>query len=300
MGVKSGGMIRLRRQQTILAYILLAPSLIILAVFTFYPMIRGLIVSFYEWSVLSPPTYVGLQNFREAFSDSYFRIAMFNSIRYLLIVPVIQVLSILLAVLVNRKIPGINGFRAAYYAPVVTPMVTAAIAWGWIYDSSGILNYLLQTLGIIRQPVSWLTNQNTAMLAVMFVTLWKGLGYYMVIYLAGLQSIPHELEEAALIDGANAWQTVRHITMPLLKPSIVICSTLSAMGALRVFDEVFVMTKGGPMNKTLVAGLYIYQQAFENYRFGYAAAISLILGVVVLIFTVANFRVMSKGGLRYY
>ncbi|NLJ86989.1 MAG: sugar ABC transporter permease [Firmicutes bacterium] len=295
-----GSMTALRRQQAILAYALLLPAFVFLGIFTFYPMVRGLIASFHEWSVLAPPRYLGLDNFREALSDPYFKIAMTNSIKYLLIVPVIQVLSIALAVLVNREIPGVGFFRAAYYLPVVTPMVTVAITWGWIFDSSGVLNYILLSLGLIKEPISWLVNAKTALGSVMFVTMWKGLGYYMVMYLAGLQSIPKELEEAAVIDGANGWQVIRHVTMPLLRPSILICSTLSAMAALRVFDEVFVMTQGGPMGKTLVAGLYIYQQAFESYRFGYAAAVSLILGIVVMIFTVINFRAMSRGGLRYY
>ena len=290
----------LRRQQIILAYVLLLPSLVFLGMFTFYPMVRGLIASFHEWSVLTPPRYLGLDNFREAFSNPYFKIAITNSIKYLVIVPVIQMLSIILAILVNRETPGIGLFRAAYYIPVVTPMVTVAITWGWIFDSSGVLNYLLLSLGLIKEPISWLVNPTTALGSVMFVTMWKGLGYYMVMYLAGLQSIPKELEEAAVIDGANGWQVTRHVTIPLLRPSILICSTLSAMAALRVFDEVFVMTEGGPMGKTLVAGLYIYQQAFESYRFGYAAAVSLVLGVIVMVFTVINFRAMARGGLTYY
>lgn len=220
---------------------------------------------------------------------------MKHSITYLIVVPLIQIFSILIAITLNRKLKGLSFFRSAYYIPVITSMVAVSITWKWLLNSDGLLNNILVNFGILDTPISFLDNPDFALYTVMFVTLWKGLGYYMVIYLAGLQSIPAELEEAAKIDGAKTWQVWRYITIPLLKPSILLSSVLSAMAALRVFDEVYVMTGGGPMNSTIVANLYIYETAFTKYRFGYAAALGFFLAIVVGIFTFINFKFLGGG-----
>ncbi|MFW6409961.1 MAG: carbohydrate ABC transporter permease [Halanaerobiales bacterium] len=288
-----------KRKRIVMAYIFLAPALILMAVFVFYPVIAGLLLGFFKFDFLGQAEFIGLENFREALGDSDFWLAMRHSITYLIVVPFIQVLSILMAIVLNRKIRGKSFFRAAYYIPVITSMVAVSITWKWLLKSDGIVNSLLSAMGLIESPISFLNVPNLALYSVMFVTLWKGLGYYMIIYLAGLQSVPRQLEEAARIDGARNWQVWRYVTIPLLKPSILLCTVLSARAALKVFDEVYVMTGGGPMKSSLVANLYIYQTAFNDYRFGYAAALGFFLAIAIGIFTFINFKFLGGGRVNY-
>lgn len=286
----------LKRKQIILAYLFLTPAFIFLIVFVFFPVISGLILSLFTYNFFSSPVFIGVDNFKEAFRDETFLLALKNALIYLLIVPPIQILSILLATLLDRNIKGVKIFRTAYFIPVVTSLVSVAITWKWIFNSDGIINLLLKNTGIINNSIGFLTNPNLALFSVMFVTLWKGLGYYMIIYLAGLQSIPNNLYEAAKIDGASGRKIWFYITLPLLKPSILLCSILSAMAAIRVFDEIFVMTEGGPMNSSMVPSLYIYETVFGDYRFGYGAALSVVLAILVGIFTVINFKLFGGKG----
>lgn len=287
-------------RRTVFAYGMMLPGLIILFVFTIYPIIYGILISFTNYSVVGDIEWIGLQNFKRAFSDPDFRIALKNSIIYVIVVPIIQFLSILLAVLVNRPIRGVSFFRAAYFVPVVVSMVAVAITWKWMYQEKGIINYFLQSLGIIREPIHFLSSPSLALFSVMAVTVWKGLGYYMMIYLAGLQSIPNELMEAAKIDGANRIQTIWHVTIPLLKPFVLLSSLLSLISAIRVFDEVYVMTRGGPAHSSMVTSVYIYLKAFEEYEFGYASAIGIIVSAIIFLFTVLLYRYGKEGGLNYY
>lgn len=289
-----------RRKRIFTAYLFLLPALLLLGVFTFYPIICSLILSFCRYNIVTAPVFVGLKNFKSLLADPRFWIAMRNSITYLLIVPVIQFFSILIAIAVNREIRGINLFRAACYIPVITSIVVVALAWRWILQDRGILNYFLSLLHITSQPIPWLTQPSTALLSVMFVTLWKGLGYYMVIYLAGLQNISSEYVEAARIDGASKTRIFFSITLPLLKPSIALCSIISSIAALKVFAEIYVMTEGGPLFSTTTMVYYIYQRAFTLLDIGYASAMALILAVVIGIFSYFNLKLFHKGGLQYY
>lgn len=279
---------------------MILPAMAVLIVFQFYPIVWGIPLAFTDYSVVGATHWIGLQNFTQAFQDPVFWISMKNSLLYVVVVPPLQLLSILLAVLINRKIRGITVFRTLYYIPVVTSMVAVAITWNWLYSQQGILNYILEQLHIISKGIDWLNTPGLSLYMVMVVTAWKGLGYYMLIYLAGLQAIPAELIEAAKIDGAGRARVIRHITFPLLTPFILLCSIISVMGAIRVFDEVFVMTNGGPADMTNVSSLYIYQQAFQNFQFGYAAAVGLIVGFVVWIFTVLSFWINRRSGASHY
>jgi putative chitobiose transport system permease protein len=216
---RAGGLVPARRRTTlrsskakhiIAGYLFLLPALIILAIFLVYPVVYGAVLSFYNYNILSPAKFVGFANFRKLVSDPLFRVALINSLKYLLIVPPIQIASLALAILVNRQLRGIAFFRAAYYVPVITAAVVVAVAWKWIYDQQyGLLNAGLRGLGILDEPIGWLTDPRTALWAIMFVTFWRGLGFYMVVYLAGLQAIPPELEEAAAIDGAGRWRDLK-------------------------------------------------------------------------------------------
>lgn len=299
----SGRLFGLTRRQwrgTITAYLFLLPALVVLGVFTFYPVLFGTALSLFKYDVISPPQWVGLDHFRALWGDRYFRIALTNSVKFLLVVPILQALSIGLAVAVNRPLRGIHWFRAAYYLPVVTSMVAAGLMWRWLLEQDGLLNYLLLKVGILHKPVAWLGNPAVALYAVMFVTLWKGLGYYMVIYLAGLQAISPEYEEAAITDGATRWQVFRWVTLPLLRPSILLASTISAIAALKVFEEVYVMTGGGPMFQTYTMFLYIFDKGFQQLDLGYAAALAVVLAVAVMILSAVNFRIFRQGGWSYY
>jgi putative chitobiose transport system permease protein len=300
---RSGGFMGLSRRRwrvALTAYIFLLPSLLLLGAFTFYPVLFGTALSLFEYDVISPPRWVGLEHFRALWTDRFFWIAIGNSFKFLLVVPVIQILSIGLAVAANRPLRGIRWFRAAYYIPVVTSMVAAGLMWRWLLEQDGVLNYMLLRLGLLERPVAWLGHPDVALYAVMFVTLWKGLGYYMVIYLAGLQAISPEYEEAATTDGASRWQVFRWITLPLLRPYILVASTISAVAALKVFEEVYVMTGGGPMFRTYTMFFYIFDKGFQQLDFGYAAALGVVLAAAVMVLSAVNFRIFRQGGWTYY
>ncbi len=294
------GMTRRQRHVAIMAYLFLLPALALLGVFTFYPVLFGTALSLFEYDVISPPRYVGLQHFRALAGDPYFWTSLANSLKFLLVVPVLQVLSIGLAVAVNAPLRGIRWFRAAFYVPVVTSMVTAGLMWRWLLEGDGVVNYLLSRVGLLSKPISWLGHPDLALFAVMFVTLWKGLGYYMVIYLAGLQTIPPETEEAAIVDGASRWQVFRAVTLPLLRPSILLASTISAISALKVFEEIYVMTGGGPMSRTYTMFFYIFEKGFQQLNLGYAAALGVVLAAAITVLSLINFRIFRHGGWTYY
>jgi putative chitobiose transport system permease protein len=289
-----------RARSTIIAYLFLLPALGLLAVFTFYPVVYGTVLSLFSYDIINPPRYVGLEQFHKLLRDRYFWIALTNSAKYVLVVPVIQFCSILLAVLVNRKLRGIQAFRAAYYVPVITSWPVVGIMWTWMYDQAGIVNWVLRSLGVLERPISWLSHPTVTLYAVMFVTLWKGLGWYMVIYLAGLQSIPVEYEEAAGIDGASRARVFWHVTVPLLRPYVLLASLISTMSAVKVFEEIYVMTRGGPFFSTYTMFMYIFDEAFQELNMGYAAALAVVLAAIVLVFSIVNFRVFRRGGLEYY
>jgi len=289
----------------LVAYLFMLPALVLLGVFTFYPVGFGTVLSLFAYNLrtllgMEPARFIGLEHFRALWSDRFFWIALSNSLKYILVVPVLQFSSILLAIAVNRRLRGIAWFRAAYYLPVITSIVVVGLLWRWLYEQDGIINYALLALGLIERPISWLGNPDLALYSVMFVTFWKGLGYYMVIYLAGLQTISPEYEEAALIDGAGRWQVLRHVTLPLLRPSILVASTISTIAALKIFEEVYVMTGGGPIFRTFTMFFYIFDVGFQKFDFGYAAALAVVLAVGIMIMSALNFAVFRRGGFEYY
>ncbi|MDI3524260.1 MAG: putative chitobiose transport system permease protein [Kosmotoga sp.] len=284
-----------RQAQTyIIAYSFLFLPLLLMGIFTFYPLIKGVVLSFAEYNMLTGRTkWIGLENYREIFQDKYFFISLRNTFKYLIVVPPIQFFSIVLAVLVNQKLPGIKLFRTLFYIPVITGAVIVSLTWRWIYAEDGLLNYILMNLHVIKEPVLWLTDRGVALWAAMFVTFWRGLGYYMVIYLAGLQNIPNELYEAAALDGATGKKKFFYITLPLLRPSILLCSVLSTMAAFRVFEEIFLLTRGAADTSTLA--YEIYDRAFVRYNFGESAAIAIVLSMMIAVFTVINFKFFGAG-----
>lgn len=284
-----------KNRQTIKAYLFMAPALFLLIFFVFVPIIGSLPLMFFDYSVLGKTEFTGLDNFIKLFGDQEFRKALFNSILFVVIVPVIQILSILLALLVNRKLFGIALFRTLFYIPVVTSMVAVSIMWGFLFDSNGAINTLLMKMGAIAKPLGFLASTKTAMLCIMFITIWQGLGYYMMLYLGGLQSVPKELEEASWVDGANSLQALIKIKIPMLKPYIWFCSLNSVISAVGVFDVVYVLTQGGPNDATNVINYYSYVKAFKDFEFGYAAAIGAVQAVITTILSIVVFIYGKKG-----
>jgi putative chitobiose transport system permease protein len=293
-------------RDAIIAYAFMAPVLIVKLLYTFWPIVFGVFLAFTEYNVISAPKWIGLKNFEELFGlgqfaargpDREFWFGLRNSMFYIAVVPVIQFLSIGLAMLVNRQLPGIALFRTMYYIPVVTSFAVVGLIWGWMYNQYGPVNYILTTLGLMNpnNPTGLLNNPATALPAVMFVTIWKGLGYYMVLYLAGLQSIDRTLEEAAVIDGASRWQVFWNVTLPGLRPTILVCSLLSTISAVKVFEEIYTMTSGGPAGSTYTALYFIFQKSFGDFRYGYGAAAGLVVAVISLVLGIINFR-LTRGG----
>ncbi|GAB3268834.1 carbohydrate ABC transporter permease [Chitinimonas naiadis] len=286
------------RSSTLTAYLFLAPALALLLVFSFWPVGFGSYIAFTKYNLIDAPQWIGLENFRDLFSEELFLVSLKNSALYLLVVPVIQVLAIVLAVLVNNQLPGIKFFRAAYYVPVVTAVSVVGIIWNFMYSADGgaltvALNHTLQFLHLIDQPIGILTDDRIALFAVMFVTVWRGLGWYMVLYLAGLQSIPADVYEAALLDGANAWQRFWRITVPLLSPTILLCSLMSMLAAVKAFEEVQIMTDGGPSQSTYTVLFYAYKFGIQELKFGRALAASLVMSAVCIALAWLNFRYLQ-------
>jgi putative chitobiose transport system permease protein len=277
-------------------YLFLLPALVVLGLTVFWPALQAFYLSFtqYEYDLTQTPQWVGLANFRRLWSDAVFWKTMGNTLLYLLgVVPILVVAPLVLALLVNQKLRGINWFRASFYTPVVISMVVAGIAWRWLYAENGLFNQLLSQLGF-KDGIPWLTSPNWAIFSVMAVTVWKGLGYYMVIYLAGLQSIPAELYEAAAIDGSDGYSKHWDITVPLMRPYLFLVTVISAISATKVFEEVYIMTQGGPRNSSKTVVYYLYEQAFSDLEISYACTIGLVLFLVILGLSILNLK-LSQG-----
>ncbi|HEY9650124.1 MAG TPA: sugar ABC transporter permease [Coleofasciculaceae cyanobacterium] len=277
-------------------YLFLLPALIILGLTVFWPALQAFYLSFtsYEYDLTQKPEWVGFANFKRLWSDPIFWRTLGNTLLYLLgVVPILVMVPLGLAILVNQKLRGISWFRASFYTPVVISMVVAGIAWRWLYAENGLFNQFLRQLGL-EAGIPWLTSPDWAIFSVMAVTIWKGLGYYMVIYLAGLQSIPAELYEAAAIDGSDGLSKHWDITVPLMRPYLVLVAVISAISATKVFEEVYIMTQGGPRNSSKTIVYYLYEQAFSDLEISYACTIGLVLFLVILSLSILNLKV-SQG-----
>jgi len=281
-----------RRHKALVAYAFLAPSLIIFMVFRQGPAVASLLLGFFDWSLVTRPEFVGLDNYVDLANDGIFWRALQNTVVYtLLAVPPDIVLALGLAVLLNQSLPGLRIFRLAYFSPVVTATAIIAIVWRWLYQPTGIINGVLQTIGLA--PLSWLSDPDLALPAIALMSIWKHVGFNMLIFLAGLQAIPVDLEEAARIDGAGRWSIFRNITLPLLRPVIVLATILTTIGSLQVFDAAYVMTAGGPYYATTTLVYYTYTKAFGQYQMGYASAIAFILFCIILIVTLLQRRILK-------
>jgi len=272
--------------------VLSAPFIGGLLLFSLGPILAALSLAFFRWDNLTPPEFVGLANWKRLFADPLFWKALGNTLYFVVgTVPTGVVFSLLLALLVNVPLRGIGLFRTLYFTPVVTSTVAVALVWTWFYDSNyGVFNFLIErAFELVGLPppkgIAWLNDPRTAMPAIMAMSVWKGLGYNMVIFLAALQNVPRDLYEAASIDGANRIRQFWHITLPGISPVLFFVVVTSLIGSFQVFDQVYIMARDGrPANSTLTLVYYLYQNAFRHLDMGYACTIGMalftILGVI--------------------
>lgn len=275
-------------------FLFLIPAGIILTVFFFIPFFQTFFLSFFDYSTnLYHPNFCEFENYIKLLKDPVFYKVIANTLLYLLIaVPFLVIFPLIIAILINQKLRGITLYKIIIYFPVIISIVVAAIAFKWLYATQGILNYILSLLNI--HAINWLSDTNYALISVAIVTIWKGIGYYMMIYLAGLMSVPQDLYEACEIDGAGFLQKHLTVTVPQIMPTIALVSTVSTISALKVFAEIYVMTKGGPLNSSKTIVYYIYERAFENLDLGYASAMAVLLLVIVMIFSLINILCFEK------
>ncbi|MEV7178036.1 sugar ABC transporter permease [Kitasatospora sp. NPDC093679] len=267
-------------------WLLTGPAVLWLAVFNLWPAVNTVILSFTNARPLGGGRFTGLANYRRALEDDQLVDALINSIVYLLIcLPLLTLLPLLLALLVERRLPGITFFRTAFYTPVIASAVVVALIWGWVLDDRGLLNGLLGQLGLAARPVSFLTDRWLLLLSAIGLTVWKGLGYYMVIYLSALGNVGRELHEAAAVDGASAARRLWHVTLPGVRPTMLLVSVLISVSALRVFSELYVLSHGtggpGGRDMSVVMLIQLYSRGFTGH-IGYASALSLLLFAITV------------------
>jgi multiple sugar transport system permease protein len=294
-GVSRAASSRLARSEALVAWAFLLPSLVLFTVFTALPVVSAFLISFTHWDLFNPPRWAWLDNYFALWNDPIFRQVLGNTAYYVLLaVPLQMFLGLLCALGLNRRIPGQAVFRVIYFLPVVTSTIAAGLVWAWLFNSNfGLINMGLSLAGVTDLP-KWLISSRWAMPAVVAVSVWQGLGYPMVLFLAGLQNIQQEIYEAAAIDGATGFRRFRHITLPLLSPMTFFVLVISIIGSFQVFELVFVMTKAGPANATNTLVYYIYQNGFLFYQMGYASAAAMVLFLIVLIATLVQYRLQDR------
>ena len=286
----------MKKKSSTTPYLFLAPSLLVIAVFVLYPIGAVVYYSFTEYNIVTPPVWVGLRNYQQLFQDDIFWKAVGHSFTYLLVTPIIICLSILLAIVVNRKLPGIHAFRALFFIPVVSGSIAVGIAWRLMWERNGIINGILLSWGLLKEPIQWLAEPAFTLPIAMALTTWLGVGYYMMIFLAGLQNIPEELYDAAAIDGCNTWQKHWHVSIPGLRPQITFVAVISSLAALQVFNEIFTLTGGlgGILNSGVTMVFYLWRKAFRLNQAGMASAIAMVLLVITLAFSILNMRLLER------
>jgi multiple sugar transport system permease protein len=272
------------------AFLLLLPTFLGLTI-VIVSVVGGLAISFTQWDIMTKPEWVGLKNYITMFrEDELFRKSLINTFYFTLgVVPLGTVLSLLAAVVMNQKLRGQTFFRTVYFLPTVCSGIAIALLWAWLYNTQfGLINSMLRTIGLPK--VSWLGDKRIAMPSVIIMTIWRGLGYSMILFLAGLQGIPQEYYEAATIDGASRWQLFRRITLPLLSPTTFFVIILSMIGSFQVFEATYIMTQGGPYYATYTMVLLIFNQGFLWFRMGYASALAYILFAIILAVTLVQIK----------
>lgn len=278
--------------------LLLLPGLLLFGIFTIYPIIKLFFMSFFEWDFgnISGQNFIGLKNYQEVIGDKYFRIAFANTIVYTLVtVPGQMILGFLTAFLINQVTRFKVGYRVLYYLPVITSWVIASLVFKYVFNTEGLLNYfLVRILHVASQNIRWLDTRWSGLWIAMFLGIWKGIGWNMVVFLAALQTVPADLYEAAAIDGANAFKKLFHVTLPCIKGTILFALVMLTIGGFNVFTSVKMITGGEPGHQTDVVLTWMYHKAFSTGAFGYSAALSFIITVVLAILALIQFRMMQQ------
>jgi multiple sugar transport system permease protein len=281
------------------AYIFLLPGLFLFFSLSIYPLLKALQISFYKWSIMpnQPSQFIGLDNYIRAFNDPIVWLAFKNTLLYTVVtVPGQVILAMGVALLLNELTHGKVFFRLVYYLPVITSWVIVALLFRYMFQSpNGFINYLIvDVFHFVDKPVGWLRNPSTAFIPILALGIWKGIGWSMVIFLASLKTIPQELYEAAAIDGAGGWQKFSHVTLPLIRPTLVFVMVMLLIGGLNVFLPVALVTNGGPMQRTEVILSYMYHQAFDYVDFGYGSALSFLMAVFIVSLSYFQIRIFRR------
>jgi len=290
---------RRKTREALTGWVFVSPALVTQILFIYFPLGWSFFVSFFRWNLIRPMRFIGFDNYTSMFTSSDFWSSMSVTFIYVAVtVPVSILIGLLLALLVN--LPWLKGkgvFRTFFYIPVITSMAAAAVIWAWIFEGNvGLLNYFLSWFG--AKSINWLSDPDYALIALMIIGIWKRIGYNMVLFLAGLQVIPRTYYEAADIDGASTFSKFTSITWPLLSPTTLFVTVMQFIASFRVFVSVSVITRGGPANSTRVITFYLYENAFGYLKFGYAAAISVVMFLMMVVFTLIQFR-FSKRRVHY-
>lgn len=279
-----------QREQALVGYLFVLPDLIGLIVFIIGPMLLAFAISFSDWRLTGVPEFVGIKNYEIILKDPKFGASLGRTILYTIgYVPVVYTLSLGLAILLTRKVRGNTFFRTLYFMPIAMSMVVAGVIWRFMFDpGNGLINDIFRSVGL--PALQWTGNVQSAMVSVLIVSIWKSAGYFMIILLAGIQDIPSDYIEAAQIDGANRWQIFRRVIMPLLKPTSFFVIVILSINALQAFDQIYVMTRGGPAQATYTLLMYIYEKGFREWNFGYAGAMAVVLFAMIFVLTLIQVR----------
>ena len=285
-----------RHREAFVGYLFILPTYVGFIIFILYPLIESMRISFLDFSILRGSTYIGLDNYMQMLQDPRLRIVYANTIVFTLFAVFFNAgIGLVLAVMLNRRLPILmrNLYRSIFFFPVLIAHTYIAVIWEFLYaQDTGVINYYLSFLGI--EPIPWLSNVHWAMAAIIILDVWKNTGFAMLVFLAGLQSIPNEYYEAAQLDGANERQLFFRITIPMLSPTIFFILVIFMIGALQVFDTIIVLTAGGPGDATRSVVLYIYEIAFRTFNMGYAAAVSMTLFAIILVLTACQFWISRR------
>lgn len=281
---------RLRRRNTLIGWSFILPNFAGFALLTLVPVVVLFYMSLTDWNIFGTSNFIGLENFQRLFGDGSFRLSLVNTIYYTAMhVPLTIIVSLGLALLLNNRLRGVAFFRTAAFFPYITSIVAIALVWNLLFSPDfGPINEGLRFLGI-SEPPGWLTSPAWAMPAVVIISTWRDMGYYMVLFLAGLQTVPRELHEAARVDGANALQRFVNVTLPCLRPTMFFVTVMLTINSLKVFDLILVLTEGGPGQSTTVLSQFIYRKGFEENSFGYASAASVVLFALCLVVTIIQY-----------
>ena len=294
---KTGNLQGRKRNERITAYLFIAPAVVLLIAFLVVPMIYTAYFSVFKYQIMRPDNidFIGIDNYTKLFADKNFWVALKNTVYFtIIVVPAQCALALGLALLVSKKFRGVSVFRTMYFSPQLTSMVVIAVLWSVLYNANpntGLINSLLVNIGL--KPINFLTNEHTAMNAIIFMSAWQGAGYQTMIFLAGLQGIPRDQYEAASVDGATKWNQFRYITLPGLRGTIKYVIMITMIQAMKLFTQPYIMTQGGPKNATKTLVYYIYTQGFQKGNFGYACSIATVFFVIVVTMSLTMKRITT-------